>query len=186
MYTLQKKQFRKRLFKPLFVALTSFGILMTASVAHAACGDHLQSSHGISAKLPLALLQRDTSEPSSRSIVGLWHVIYSSQGQLFYEAFDQWHGDGTEFENANFIPTEGNICVGVWKLMGNTVVLNHIGWNFDASGNSSGTFTLTERNVVGSDGRTYRGIFDYKVFDVNGNLIDELTGTQIATRITVR
>jgi hypothetical protein len=79
---------------------------------------------------------------------------------------------------------EGNVCVGIWKHKGQTIVLNHIGWNFDMSGNSIGTFTLTENNIVGAGGNTYNGTFDYKVFDVDGNLIQEITGTQTVTRIS--
>jgi hypothetical protein len=38
---------------------------------------------------------------------------------------------------------------------------------------------------VSPDGNTYQGVFDYKLFDNDGNLVQEVTGTQIAKRITV-
>jgi hypothetical protein len=53
------------------------------------------------------------------------------------------------------------------------------------SGNSLGSFPLDETNTVSRNGLTYTGTFDLKFYDVDGNLVDELTGTQTATRITV-
>jgi hypothetical protein len=63
--------------------------------------------------------------------------------------------------------------------------LHHMGWNFDINGNSLGTFTLDEKNTVGPHGKAYQGTFDLKFYNVNGNLIQEVTGTQTATQITV-
>ncbi len=51
-------------------------------------------------------------------IVGLWHVVYTAGGKVFNETLDQWHSDGTEFENAFLAPAQGNICFGVWKPTG--------------------------------------------------------------------
>lgn len=76
--------------------------------------------------------------------------------------------------------------MGVWKKVGaRSVQLSHIGWNFDSAGNPIGTFTLRETNTVAKDGASYSGNFDYKVYDLNGNLLFEATGTQSATRVTV-
>lgn len=67
---------------------------------------------------------------NDRSIVGMWRVFYS--GDLVYEAFDQWHSDGTEIEISNFF---GLSCQGVFKQRADgTVKLFHTGWNFDATG----------------------------------------------------
>jgi len=113
----------------------------------------------------------------------LWHVSYTSAGQLFYEALDRWHGDATEFEN-DAASIEGNICMGVWKSVGQaTVQLSHVGWNFDPNGNPIGYFTLAETNRLGDDGNHYSGKFDYRVFEPNGVLQSEVTGTQTAVRI---
>jgi hypothetical protein len=136
--------------------------------------------------MPFLEDQGSGGSSSNGSIVGLWHVTYTSGGQLFYEAFDEWHSDGTEFENANVPPTLGNVCFGVWRqTQAGAVELSHIGWSFDENGNSIGTFTIRETNVVLPDGNRYHGTFDYKAYDVNGNLQFEATGTQTATRITV-
>ena len=170
------------------LACVGLSVLFTSVGARAACGDPRAFGLFGAPKMPfLAQMTGGVSAAgSSNSIVGLWHVSYESGGELFYEAFDQWHPDGTEFENAYAIPTEGNVCEGVWKQVGSrTVRLNHIGWNFDASGNPAGTFTLAETNIVSEDGATYTGSFDYKLYDPNGILLDEIKGTQMATRITV-
>jgi hypothetical protein len=172
----------------LSIALVTLTMLFATTGATAGCGDLMGARLGIVPKMPF-LTQPESGvgqTSSDASIVGLWHVTYMSGGQLFYEAFDQWHSDGTEFENANVPSVFGNICLGVWTLTDKgTIHLNHIGWNFDSNGNSIGTFTLTETNVVLAGGNGYRGTFDYKVFDVNGNLLMEQKGTQTATRITV-
>jgi len=121
------------------------------------------------------------------TIVGLWHVNYTAaDGSHFLESFDTWHADGTEFENANLPPAVGNICYGVWKpIAPRTVQLHHVGWMFNADGSSAGTFTLDEVNTVTLDGKTYKGTFDFKVYNVSGNLLAEVKGTMLATRITV-
>lgn len=170
------------------LALAGLSILLISPGAKAACGDPTKFSLGAAPRMPFLsqMTGRVSRAPGSSSIVGLWHVTYESGGALFYEAFDQWHSDGTEFENAYAIPTEGNVCEGVWKQIGpNTVRLNHIGWNFDSSGNPAGSFTLVENNVLSQDGTSYSGTFDYKLFDVNGTLLAEITGMLRAERLTV-
>jgi hypothetical protein len=122
-------------------------------------------------------------------IVGLWHVVYTSGGKLFNESLDQWHSDGTEFENAWLAPAVGNICFGVWKPTGShSVILHHVGWTFDptsTTATANGTFTQDEENTVSSDGKSYTGTFTFKTFDLNGNPGMEASGTIAATRITV-
>lgn len=127
------------------------------------------------------------SEDGKGSIVGLWHVNYTdSSGNPFLESFDMWHSDGTEWEPAYGDPRQGNNCLGVWKQIGSrTVQLNHIGWNFNPDGTQAGYFTLTETNTVSRKGDTYQGTYDMKLYDVNGNLVYESTGTMLAKRITV-
>jgi hypothetical protein len=190
------------LFRGSSVTLAAICMLFAATSARASCGDPTARKGGVAVRAPfLAQLgrieQRNAEaiqDPESGtdardnkgSIVGLWHVIYTSEGQTLYESFDQWHSDGTELENPNLPPATGPLCVGVWKQVAQrTFRLHHVGWNFDINGNSLGTFTLDETNTVEPHGRTYQGNFVLKFYDVNGNLIQEVTGTQTATRITV-
>jgi hypothetical protein len=171
-----------------YSALALSCMLLTTVAANADCGGATAGRLTRFTRLPMAAQPAAShpQRPGVNPIVGLWHVNYVSGGAPFLESFDTWHADGTEFETANFNPVEGSVCVGVWKKVGpRTVQLNHIGWNFDAAGNSIGTFTLNETNTVSWDGNTYTGTFDYKVYDTDGTPVYEATGTQTATRITV-
>jgi hypothetical protein len=192
-----------RLFRGASVVLVAMGMLLAATSARAACGDPpglragfvpklsilVQPGGGIAQSNAVAsstLAPGTVAADNNSSIVGLWHVLYTSGGQPLYESFDQWHSDGTELENPNLPPATGPLCVGVWKQTGpRTFRLHHVGWNFDPNGNFLGPFTLDETNVVDPHGQIYQGTFDLKFYDVNGNLVQEVAGTQRATRITV-
>jgi len=205
----QVQVFRRERFVP-FVALVGLGLLFTASSAKADCG--LLSKNGTAPSNPslspsgrATSNHQDEDEKSNKhvSIVGLWHVVYTATSApappafpptpfQFAESFKQWHADGTEFENAFLKPIGGNICFGVWKDSGHgSVKLHHIGLMFDFGGNVSGTFTQDETNTVASNGKTYSGTFDFKLWPPSfdavgvGNPLLEVTGTIAATRITV-
>ena len=173
-----------------WIAALMFG----ATNANAACG-LTGTGSGNPIRYPMlaqaANDQDDGFAPAfSDSIVGLWHVVYTADGNTFNETFDQWHSDGTEFENAWLPPDVGNICFGVWKeIAPRTVRLHHIGWTFTPGSTpptASGTFTLDETNKVSRDGRTYAGTFIFKTYDINGTTTGmKVEGTIAATRITV-
>lgn len=158
----------------------------TAS-AHAACGSFSSLGHASAVRLPMMSAGGEDWRDDREPIVGLWHVVYTTGGQVFNETLDQWHSDGTEFENAFLPPAVGDICFGVWKTAGwHTVKLHHIGWTFDGTGKTTadGTFTLDEKNKVSDDGKTYTGTFTFKTFPNQGKGV-VVTGTILATRITV-
>jgi hypothetical protein len=166
------------------------GLLLTTASAHAACGSFSGVGLKSGAVLPMLGQAEGESEgsASSASIVGLWHVVYTANGAIFNESLDQWHSDGTEFENANVPVAGGNICFGVWKTVGaRTVKLHHVGWTYDAGtvAFANGTFTLNETNVVARNGMTYSGEFTFTVYDLSGNQLQQVKGTMKATRITV-
>ena len=166
------------------ITLTVTGLMLVATAASASCGS--RSGTGPSAAASLAILANSNTAPNphGNSIVGLWHVTYTmADGTFYYESYDTWHSDGTEWENANLSPLIGNICEGVWKQTGTAIHLNHVGWGFDNSGNTIGPLTLIEDLVVGGNGSSYRGTFDFKQYDMSGNVIQEITGTMAATRI---
>jgi hypothetical protein len=135
--------------------------------------------------------------------VGLWHLIYTATSASptgafpptpfqFFESFKTWHGDGTEFENALLPPTGGNVCFGVWKDLGDgRVKLHHIGAMFDSMGRVSNLYTIDEKDRVASNGKTYSGTFDFKLWPANFDAVDvgtplaEVTGTTAGTRIAV-
>lgn len=186
-----KAGFASRFSRCVWTALAIGGLMFGATQAKASCGlSGLGSGSGI--KMPMLGMagggQEASSEGRNTAIVGLWAVVYTAGGQVFNETFDQWHSDGTEFENAYLNPVQGNICFGVWKRIGrNTVKLHHIGWTFTPgnTGTATGTFTLDEDNTVASDGKTYTGNFHFQAYDINGNKQADVTGTILANRITV-
>ena len=189
------------------VALVGLGLLFTTSGAKAA-GCALPYKAGATPSIPFLSppgsesLNHQEDEESNKhaSIVGLWHVIYtatSASGPFppppfqFLESYKTWHADGTEFENAFVPPSGGNICFGVWKQVGHrTVKLHHIGLMFGSDGKVSNVFTVDEIDTVESDGQTYSGNFDFKLFDATnvygtGTPLAEVKGTTAGTRITV-
>jgi hypothetical protein len=184
-----------------FVTLLLFG-----SEARAGCG--LEFKTGAAPSIPFRSLQGSESlnqqegEESNKpaSIVGLWHVIYTATYVVgpfppppfqFLESYKTWHGDGTEFENAFLSPGGGNICFGVWKdLDHGSVKLHHIGLMFALDGKVSHVFTVDETDTVASNGKTYTGTFDFKLFGPTnvygtGLASEEVKGTTAGTRITV-
>jgi len=201
------RAFRRERFSAL-VALLGLGLLFTASGAKATgCG--IPYKTGAAPSIPFLRPQQDASlnhqegEDSNKhaSVVGLWHLIYtatSASGPFpptpfqFLESFKTWHADGTEFENAFLPPSGGNICFGVWKDLGHgSVKLHHIGLMFAPDGSISNIFTQDETDAVASNGKTYKGHFDIKLwppfFDLVGvgTPVQEIKGTTAATRITV-
>jgi hypothetical protein len=177
------------------VALLSLAaLLFGATSANAACG---LTGTGSKSPIRLPMLAQAGNDQEGGfdrdrggSIVGLWHVVYTAGGSTFNETLDQWHSDGTEFENAWLPPDTGNICFGVWKEVAPRMVrLHHIGWLFTPGGTpptASGTFTLDEANTVSRDGNAYTGTFTFKTFDITGAPTGvEVMGTIAATRITV-
>ena len=97
-------------------------------------------------------------------------------------AFIQWHDDGTEFENVDFPILGGNICMGAWRQLDHRhVSRSHIGWLY-TDGNLTGYFTETETDTVSHDGNSYTGNNDTKIFDLDGNMQFEVTGTADAVR----
>ena len=115
-------------------------------------------------------------------IVGTWLVTYIVEGNPFGQAYIQWHSDGTEWENINLPLSGGNICMGSWKQMYTKhVARNHWGWLY-TNGVLSGYFNETETNKVTHNG-TYSGTNEQKGYDLNGNLLFDVTGTSSAVFI---
>jgi hypothetical protein len=193
------------------VALTGLWLLSTASRAQAGCAVPYKAA--AAPAIPFVSPQENGSWNHQEgeewnkhaSIVGLWHLIYTATSASglpsppfptttpfqFLESYKTWHADGTEFENAFLPPTGGNICFGVWKDLGEgRVKLHHIGLMFAPDGSVSNIFTVDEIDRVASNGKTYSGTFDFKLFpptDVYGTgmPLAEAKGTTAGTRITV-
>ncbi len=188
-------------------ALIALGLLFTAAGAKAGgCAFTYKAGAGAAPAIPFVSPHADGEWNEHATIVGLWHVNFTANydenflpgGPFpptafpFVDSFKTWHADGTEFENAFLPPTGGNICYGVWKDLGKgTVKLHHIGLMFNSDGGLSAIFTDDETDTVSSDGKTYKGMFDFKLWPPSydavgvGKPIAEVKGTVAATRITV-
>jgi hypothetical protein len=188
-------------------ALIVLGLLFTAAGAKAGgCALPYKTGAGAAPAIPFVSPHTDGEWNEHATIVGLWHVNYTATSDdnfppggsfpptpfPFVESLKTWHADGTELENAFLPPTGGNICFGVWKDLGKgTVKLHHIGLMFNSDGSLSAIFTQDETDTVASDGKTYKGMFDFKLWPPSydavgtGKPIAEVKGTVAATRITV-
>jgi hypothetical protein len=192
------------------IALAGVGLLFTASNAKAGCAVPSTLTAAAPA-IPFLSPHADRSDrhdddrDDRATIVGLWHVIYTANYAnglpsppfpattpfQFLESYKTWHEDGTEFENAFLPPAAGNICFGVWKEQGaRRVKLHHIGLMFAPDGSIANVFTVDEVDIVAPHGKTYTGVFDFKLFppkDVygTGTPLAEAKGTTAGTRITV-
>jgi hypothetical protein len=191
---------------PALVALVGMGILLAAAGARAGGAIPTAPSKAATAPTsPFVSPHADDEGNEHAGIPGLWHVIYtatfadglpsppfpSTTPFQFLESYKTWHADGTEFENAFLPPATGNVCFGVWKDMGDhRVKLHHIGLMFAPDGAISNVFTVDETDTVASDGKTYSGNFEFKLFlptDVfgTGTPLAVAKGTDAGTRITV-
>ncbi len=130
--------------------------------------------------------EQANSKQSPASIVGLWYVTYTSGGQVIDQAFEQWHGDGTEILNDTSAPATDNVCLGVWQQTGpHTYQLKHPSWYFDLSGNLLGTVIIRETIRLSPEGNSFSGSSTDDAFDTLGNFLGEETATVAGKRITV-
>jgi len=161
--------------------------LMGGSVSAQACELDLIGTPGLwmpQIKLPSSSPPRTSQR--FNSIVGVWQVSYSVSGNVVLQTIDTWNSDGNEFLSADKNPTVGNVCAGVWKTAGTRGArLHHLGWTFDTSGNPTGTLVDDESLTLDRKRLTYAGTFDFKFYDLNGNLVKEVTGDTSAIRVTV-
>ncbi|HEY4931967.1 MAG TPA: hypothetical protein VII23_10375 [Terriglobales bacterium] len=185
-----------------FVKFTACMVLVIglSGSALASCGDSLTamataaSVHTPSKTAPQALsaveLASETPSPDGSgvqsSIVGMWHILFESNGQTVQEAYQVWNTGGTEVHNPNVDPRTGNVCLGTWVPVGpQTYKLVHRVWWYDASGDFLGTIHLTEVVSLTNRGSSHGGSFALDFYDQNNNFQFEVAGNVVAERITV-
>ena len=131
--------------------------------------------------------------PVGAPIVGFWHVKFISKGTGFIPdgtvvdmGFSQWHSDGTEILNSSRPPATSNFCLGVWAKTGpSTYKLNHFALSSDLNGNMIGPANIREDVTLDTHGTGYSGTFSISQYDTSGNLLVQIVGEVVATRITV-
>jgi hypothetical protein len=174
---------------------TYIGIAVAAALglsglsAHASCADPRSAKGSIVHPNTVAAVQTasadysDDNQGGFRRIVGTWKVSYTVEGNPFADAIIQWHGDGTEFEEINLPISGGNICEGEWRYKDHShVTRNHTGWLYN-DGTLVGYFTEHEIDHISRDGNSYMGTNEQKIFDLDGNMLADVTGTSAATRL---
>jgi len=172
-------------------AAVAAALALTGVSAHASCADvRTGVQQGAFHSMSAALLKQFAGEDrfnngtAAENIVGTWHVTYTVEGGPFGEAFIQWHRDATEWENINLPVLSGNICMGSWKSVDRTHVSRfHIGWLY-TNGALTGYFTESETDEVAKNGNSYTGTNEQKVYDLDNNMLADVTGTSSATRIS--
>jgi hypothetical protein len=130
---------------------------------------------------------------SDDPIVGMWHVMFTSEGNPIDNSLVVWHSDHTEIMASSRPAQDGDICLGVWERTGKSKYkLNHLPWLANDTtnapsgiGNPSGPTRLFEEVTLSPDGEHYSGTFTLDAFDTAGNLTAHITGAITATRVTV-
>jgi len=148
-----------------------------------------------SAKTPLLNASNEQGESPSVSIVGFWHVVFTSQGTtnppipdgaVVDQGFSQWHSDNTEILNSSRPPVIGSFCLGVWTKTGRyTYSLNHFALSFNPDGSFQGVANIRENVTLSADGNSYSGNFSIDQYDTQLNVLAHIVGNIAAKRITV-
>jgi hypothetical protein len=179
----------------LMITILASGAVLSAPAF--ACGDnptHLgfafSGPQAFQMQTPAQATFTSTKQDHDASIVGFWHVLFVSGGQVFDEGYDQWHSDGLEVLNDNALPVPangtGNVCLGVYKKTGpRTYKSKHPAWIFDATGTLVGTTVILETLILDRSGNHYSGSFEWINYDLNGNVTSDTKGELKAERITV-
>jgi len=166
-----------------------------SSTAAANC---IVPNHGASGAVRLVPPPTLAGQPSTAggeaaetsSITGFWSTTFfmGNTADIWDEAFELWHDDGTEIALDNAVtPALGNVCLGTWKQTGRTIRLLHYAWNWNPDGTKAGIFQLTATITLDRGGQTFTGTYVSDSFDTGGSVIAELHGEGVirGRRITV-
>jgi len=131
--------------------------------------------------------QLDSSSSSANAtIVGLWHIEFLVGDTVIQEAFQLWNTGGTEVHNPRVDPRSGNVCLGVWRQLGQrTFKLTHRVWAYDTTGDLQGVLHLSQTVTLDHAGNTFQsGSFTLNLYDLSGNFVAQLaTGTVTGQRV---
>lgn len=164
-------------------------VIGLSASAFASCGDSLSAMAAAIAgqSHSMQTVPHSSKQNSgSPSIVGLWYVQFTVDGNVIQDAYQLWNAGGTEVHNPNVDPRGGNVCLGVWTRAtgAHTYTLTHRVWNYDTTGDWLGTINLSETVTVGKDGNSHSGSFTLDFYDTSGNFLMEVTGTVTGERIS--
>lgn len=159
---------------------SSYASLMNSAMAGSMAQQPIQPATAGQAASPNA-----AGDASAQNLVGLWHVLFTSGGQVVDQAFEVWHSDGTEEILDVTPPAEENACFGVWvQTSRDTVKLKHPAWTFDANGNLTGTAVFRETVMIERGENKFTGTYTLDFYDTSGKPTGRFTGQVQGTRIT--
>ena len=133
------------------------------------------------------------------SMVGLWHITFIAEGNtaaglppdgtVVDSGLTEWHSDGTEVTLDTRPPQTGDVCLGVWKQVGDRhYLLNHFGIAFDPTTDPNtplGYAHIPQDITISRDGKSFTGTFTIDQYDASGNLLVEIKGNLVGTRVTL-
>ena len=137
--------------------------------------------------MPSAAQTEQDAAAAGRGVTGLWLTSVSVGGQVLFQAFESFTGDGLEFLNDNGSPLEGNVCFGTWtEAPKDTVKVYHPSWNYDMTGNLIGTVIIKEQITLDPGGNSFKGTVVVDSYDLNGQISGpefraDLSGKRITT-----
>ncbi len=185
----------------LFMAAVAFSTV-GISPASAACANPLlkarvapQSWEGPAGVVPQLLLASEHRP----SLVGLWHVLFIAEGNTapglppdgtqVDSTLTEVHPDATEITLDSRPPASGDVCLGTWKEVEDRHYrINHFGIAFDPATNPNtplGYAHIPQDIILSRDGKTFTGKFVIDQYDATGNLLLEIKGDLVGTRITL-
>lgn len=188
--------------RKLMLILATFTLgAIAAPMAFAGCASPFnkahaspQAWHGADGAAPRLLLASEQGP----TMVGMWHVLFIAEGNgpglppdgaQVDNAFSTWHSDGTELMLSARPPATGDVCLGVWEETGERhYKLNHYAIAFDPSvdpNTPQGFANIREDVTLSRDGKTFTGCFSISQYDASGNLLVEIKGDLVGTRVTV-
>jgi len=150
-----------------------------------------------------------TNGDSLVSIVGMWHVTFTSKGNEdldppipdgapMDDALATWHSDGTEIMNSSRAPATQSFCTGVWKQIGkSTYRLRHIAlsWRYPDDGSAipepEGPAEIHETVTLDRTGNHFTGFFTIDQYEsgkagtAESGFQVHLTGTLSGDRVVV-
>jgi hypothetical protein len=166
-------------------------VMLSASEASASCfteGNRLAAARPQFSAHAVAGVS-DQRDHSNASIIGLWKTdfLIGTGPDLFDQAFQQFHSDGTELMLSRGLPPSlGNVCVGIWQKTGaRSYKLKHTAWNWTADGTFAGTFIMEATIRLSRSGDGFTGTWRADSFDTSGTLIPDqhFEGTARATKV---
>jgi hypothetical protein len=129
--------------------------------------------------------QAQPVQSQPQTLEGAWNVTLTTQGITLCTAPAMFSREGTIIAD----PCSGSVGVGygAWVRTGNrefagTFVGNVYG---GSTGQVIGSYKVKSVGALQPDGRTFTGVFKTETFDINGNLLNTVTGTVVGKRIVV-